>query len=521
MWMWSLRCFITAVAVGLVVSSCTPRHTDDDPAVEQPIDRQPTVEHNPADYEVQFPRNDLECSDESLDQMREWVDAMEPHLSYPREYDCDGPPYPEGPERADEMLSIGDREGFLLVDPAVMEIFEQTWPEDRAQARSDAEGYLQRDLRMLEIEGIDRPEAIGLPAPRQMPFEQVEAVLELLAEYEAAGLSDGVPLIILLVSQHDHSALMPDDIEPIPPEARAQVDGLTERLCETSHDEVLEKLALNLKEIAEDCDENALSTYYRSVFPATPMGVDLPEFWRYCDCEVDIEFMLAAHHFDTWHDAFYPLSVLTVELSEDGEPIESSGDDTWQEVVDRMQPYHGEAVRLEGVDLSGANDVAQQQEDDVGRLEALDGQTIGDFVEEAPDDADGDADERDNLGKAGVGRASSDDSISPQVHRHQPETSPGLEREIIQRVVRQNRRMIQHCYERSLQHNAELEGEIVVEWLIGTDGDVVEASIADSEMDHQDTEECLVRRIETWTFPEPDGDEPVNVSYPFGFTAGQ
>jgi outer membrane biosynthesis protein TonB len=95
-----------------------------------------------------------------------------------------------------------------------------------------------------------------------------------------------------------------------------------------------------------------------------------------------------------------------------------------------------------------------------------------------------------------------------------------LDRDIIQRVVREHRREIRACYEAELQRNPELAGRISVEWVISPDGAVAAAQIENSTMNNAEVEGCLTRRIRSWRFPEPRGGGTVRVTYPFEFTAG-
>jgi TonB family protein len=95
-----------------------------------------------------------------------------------------------------------------------------------------------------------------------------------------------------------------------------------------------------------------------------------------------------------------------------------------------------------------------------------------------------------------------------------------LDREIIQRVVRENRRGIRACYEAALQRNQELEGRISVRWVISPDGSVAAANVESSTMNSQEVENCLVSRVRQFRFPEPRGGGIVRVNFPFDFAPG-
>lgn len=95
-----------------------------------------------------------------------------------------------------------------------------------------------------------------------------------------------------------------------------------------------------------------------------------------------------------------------------------------------------------------------------------------------------------------------------------------LDREIIQRVVREHRREIRACYEGELQRNQNLEGRISIEWVISPNGSVAASQVESSTMNNSEVESCLARRIRSWRFPEPRGGGTVRVTYPFVFTPG-
>jgi hypothetical protein len=63
---------------------------------------------------------------------------------------------------------------------------------------------------------------------------------------------------------------------------------------------------------------------------------------------------------------------------------------------------------------------------------------------------------------------------------------------------------------------------VVVQFTIGGTGKVDEAHIAQTEMNNEGVEGCIVRNVKTWVFPQPKGGGVVFVTYPFIFkSAGQ
>ncbi len=61
------------------------------------------------------------------------------------------------------------------------------------------------------------------------------------------------------------------------------------------------------------------------------------------------------------------------------------------------------------------------------------------------------------------------------------------------------------------------EGEVVVDFTIGAQGEVVSSSIKKSDIDNAALKTCMLEKIKTWRFPAPKGAVQVKVSYPFRF----
>ncbi len=94
-----------------------------------------------------------------------------------------------------------------------------------------------------------------------------------------------------------------------------------------------------------------------------------------------------------------------------------------------------------------------------------------------------------------------------------------LDRSIIQRVIRQHRREIRACYESALQRDPDLDGRVVVAFVIDPSGSVAGSRIESSTIGNSSVENCVATRVRRWRFPEPRGGGTVRVSYPFVFTA--
>lgn len=74
------------------------------------------------------------------------------------------------------------------------------------------------------------------------------------------------------------------------------------------------------------------------------------------------------------------------------------------------------------------------------------------------------------------------------------------------------------CYERELQLEKDLAGRLVMQFVIGLQGQVKSVRIASSELKNAKVGECIKKEIGKIQFKAPDGGECV-VQYPFKFTA--
>lgn len=129
-----------------------------------------------------------------------------------------------------------------------------------------------------------------------------------------------------------------------------------------------------------------------------------------------------------------------------------------------------------------------------------------------------------NRGAAGAGRSGV--GIRDREER-QVAVVPGrseiqgqLDRELIERVIRQHRREIVSCYETELQRNPTIEGRVTVSFVIDPSGQVARSGIGSTTLNNKNVEECITLRVRRWRFPEPKGGGIVTVNYPFTFVSG-
>lgn len=97
----------------------------------------------------------------------------------------------------------------------------------------------------------------------------------------------------------------------------------------------------------------------------------------------------------------------------------------------------------------------------------------------------------------------------------------GLDKSLIDAVIKRNMSQIRYCYQRQLAKNPSLSGKIKVKFVIAKDGSVSKASIASSTMGGagKPVQSCIVGRFKKFKFPKPNGGIVI-VKYPFIFTGG-
>jgi hypothetical protein len=93
----------------------------------------------------------------------------------------------------------------------------------------------------------------------------------------------------------------------------------------------------------------------------------------------------------------------------------------------------------------------------------------------------------------------------------------GLDRDVIDAIIRRRQDRIRLCYERQLNFNPKLSGKVALHFVIGAAGQVTSKRITEDTMKSQNVNSCILSEIATWTFPAPRGAVNVDVDYPFFF----
>lgn len=91
----------------------------------------------------------------------------------------------------------------------------------------------------------------------------------------------------------------------------------------------------------------------------------------------------------------------------------------------------------------------------------------------------------------------------------------GLDQGTISAVIQKNMGQIRFCYEQGLQSDPKLMGRVAVNFVIGSSGQVKLAELNSSTLHSQTVESCILMRLKTWKFPNPEGGVDVKVSHSF------
>jgi len=128
-------------------------------------------------------------------------------------------------------------------------------------------------------------------------------------------------------------------------------------------------------------------------------------------------------------------------------------------------------------------------------------------------------------GDGHLGDFSGGGDLGPKGDGHLRVTGPpliigGLDKGLIDAVVKQHMAQIRYCYQRQLVRQPELEGKISMQFVIASDGSVSKARVKSSSLGSQEVGSCLQDRFLQLHFPAPTGGGIVLVTYPFMFSRG-
>jgi TonB family protein len=141
------------------------------------------------------------------------------------------------------------------------------------------------------------------------------------------------------------------------------------------------------------------------------------------------------------------------------------------------------------------------------------GSTIGLDGIFTPGRAGGDKDYGQRIGGL-PGKVSVDPAIAPVEFKV---NDGSLDRELVRRVIQENKGQIRACFESLLNRYPELSGTAQTQFTIGPNGQVLESKVTQTSTGSKELDLCVASRVRLWRFPKPKGGGMVVVSYPFLF----
>ncbi len=93
----------------------------------------------------------------------------------------------------------------------------------------------------------------------------------------------------------------------------------------------------------------------------------------------------------------------------------------------------------------------------------------------------------------------------------------GLTKDEVGEVIHRHLSEVRYCYESAMIRTPDIEGKLMVAFVIGSGGAVRTADVQQSTLPDPRLDDCIIRRLMTWKFPQPRGGVDVKVSYPFLF----
>lgn len=92
---------------------------------------------------------------------------------------------------------------------------------------------------------------------------------------------------------------------------------------------------------------------------------------------------------------------------------------------------------------------------------------------------------------------------------------------VVAKVIRTRKSAIIACYERALKRNPGLSGKVELLFTVSAIGKVTGAEIGSDTMHDDETNQCMVRTVQSWRFPPPADGGEVHFAYPFIFQSSK
>jgi hypothetical protein len=119
-------------------------------------------------------------------------------------------------------------------------------------------------------------------------------------------------------------------------------------------------------------------------------------------------------------------------------------------------------------------------------------------------------------GTGGIGKRG---RVDLNIGESDAEFSGSIDREAIRRVIRENLKLFENCYNQALRRNSDAYGKVEITWNIEERGRATKAFVKSNSVGDKPMGECIARVIRGLTFPEPPPDQVAQVTYPFVFAS--
>jgi Ca-activated chloride channel family protein len=91
-------------------------------------------------------------------------------------------------------------------------------------------------------------------------------------------------------------------------------------------------------------------------------------------------------------------------------------------------------------------------------------------------------------------------------------TSGGLSKEAIQKILKQQIPSIELCYQKTLEKKPDLQGGIILQLAIDSNGRVTKVSLVSSKLNDKNLEQCMIQKIKGLNFPSPEGSSNITAT---------
>jgi TonB family protein len=117
-----------------------------------------------------------------------------------------------------------------------------------------------------------------------------------------------------------------------------------------------------------------------------------------------------------------------------------------------------------------------------------------------------------------LGGLSGKETVDPTIAPVEFKVNDGtLDRELVRKVIQDNKAQIRACFESLLNQYPDLSGTVQTQFTIGPNGQVLASKVTQTSTGSKELDLCVSSRVRLWQFPKPKGGGAVVVSYPFLF----